>query len=309
MNYRHIYTIIIKKAINETNNGIRYKGNGQYYELHHILPKSLFPLWKNRKSNKVLLTAREHFFCHQLLTKIYPSSSMTYALIKFYNLPNSNYKYTNSKEYERLKIALSKYMSQKNKGRIPWNKGKCLSKETKEKLSKARKGKKLSKETKLKISNGNKGKKLSEETKQKLKLSALNRKPISEETKQKMSESAKTKPKMNETTKKKISMANKGKKLSDAHKQKISNSNKGKVLSEEHKKHLSEHSARKGKRAVNFGLKKIFYVNFNGKIISHLDLMGIMNLSERRIIFLLKHCEEIKGQKYEIVNVKYEKIA
>lgn len=309
MNYRHIYTIIINKAINETNNGIRYKGNGQYYELHHILPKSLFSLWKNRKSNKVLLTAREHFFCHQLLTKIYPSSSMTYALIKFYNLPNSNYKYTNSKEYERLKIALSEYMSQKNKGRIPWNKGKCLSEETKEKLSKARKGKKLSKETKLKISNGNKGKKLSEETKQKLKLSALNRKPISEETKQKMSESAKTKPKMNETTKKKISMANKGKKLSDAHKQKISNSNKGKVLSEEHKKHLSEHSARKGKRAVNFGLKKIFYVNFNGKVISHLDLMGIMNLSERRIIYLLKHCEEIKGQKCEIVNVKYEKIA
>ena len=308
MNYRHIYTIIIKKAINEINNGIRYKGNGQYYELHHILPKSLFPLWKNRKSNKVLLTAREHFFCHQLLTKIYPSSSMTYALIKFYNLPNSNYKYTNSKEYERLKIALSKYMSQKNKGRIPWNKGKCLSKETKEKLSKAHKGKKLSKETKLKISNGNKGKKLSEETKQKLKLSALNRKPISEETKHKMSESAKARPPMNETTKKKISMANKDKKLSDAHKQKISNSNKGKVFSEEHKKHLSEHSARKGKRASTFGLKKIFYVNFNGQVIPHLDLMRIMNLSERRIIYLLKHCKEIKGQKYEIVDVKYEKI-
>ena len=123
-----------------------------------------------------------------------------------------------------------------------------------------------------------------------------------------MSESAKARQPMNETTKKKLSMANKGKKLSDAHKQKISNSNKGKVLSEEHKKHLSEHSARKGKKAINFGLKKIFYVNFNGKVISHLDLMRIMNLSEQWIIYLLKNCKEIKGQKYKIVNVKYEKI-
>ena len=302
MDYRKVYTKIINNAKKQN----RSKSNG-YFELHHILPKSLFPLWKNRKSNKVLLTAREHFFCHQLLTKIYPSSSMTYALIKFYNLPNSNYKYTNSKEYERLKIALSKYMSQKNKGRTPWNKGKCLSKETKEKLSKANKGKKLSKETKLKISNGNKGKKLSDEVK--LKISNGNKgKKLSDETKRKMSESAKARQPMNETTKKKLSMANKGKKLSDAHKQKISNSNKGKVLSEEHKKHLSEHSARKGKKAINFGLKKIFYVNFNGKVISHLDLMRIMNLSEQWIIYLLKNCKEIKGQKYEIVNVKYEKI-
>ena len=108
MDYRKTYIKIINNAKKQN----RSKSN-EYFELHHILPKSLFPLWKNRKSNKVLLTAREHFFCHQLLTKIYPSSSMTYALIKFYNLPNSNYKYTNSKEYERLKIALSKYMSQK----------------------------------------------------------------------------------------------------------------------------------------------------------------------------------------------------
>ena len=40
----------------------RKKGHNIYYESHHILPKSLFPLWKTKKSTLVLLTAREHFF-------------------------------------------------------------------------------------------------------------------------------------------------------------------------------------------------------------------------------------------------------
>lgn len=71
MNYRHIYMLIIERAKSEEKLGIRKRGNGEYYERHHILPKSMFPLWKTRKFNLVLLTAREHFFCHQLLTKIY----------------------------------------------------------------------------------------------------------------------------------------------------------------------------------------------------------------------------------------------
>jgi hypothetical protein len=69
MDYRKVYIFIIKKAKSEN----RQKGKGIYYERHHILPKSLFPLWDKEKKNLVLLTAREHFFCHQLLTKIYPT--------------------------------------------------------------------------------------------------------------------------------------------------------------------------------------------------------------------------------------------
>lgn len=78
MNYKKLYIGIINKAKSEN----RKKGHNIYYESHHILPKSLFPLWKTRKSNLVLLTAREHFFCHQLLTKIYPSKAMSYALFR-----------------------------------------------------------------------------------------------------------------------------------------------------------------------------------------------------------------------------------
>lgn len=58
MNYRHVYMSIIAHAKAEN----RKKCDGNYYEMHHILPKSMFPLWTKKKSNLVLLTAREHFF-------------------------------------------------------------------------------------------------------------------------------------------------------------------------------------------------------------------------------------------------------
>lgn len=51
----------------------------QYFEFHHIFPRSLFPQYENFEQNLVALTAREHFFCHELLTKIWPSKQMTYA--------------------------------------------------------------------------------------------------------------------------------------------------------------------------------------------------------------------------------------
>ena len=102
MNYRKIYMNIINKAKNEE----RSKKEG-YYEKHHILPKSIYPLWANRKSNMVLLTAREHFFCHQLLTKIYPGKKMNYALIKLMYSNNNPHKKEkikiSSREYERIK--------------------------------------------------------------------------------------------------------------------------------------------------------------------------------------------------------------
>lgn len=102
MNYRYVYMKIIKNAKNEEIIGKRKRHNGEYYEAHHILPKSLFPLWRNRKSNVVLLTAREHFFVHQLLAKIYTCNKMFFAIHAFVSRPNADYKIT-SREYERIK--------------------------------------------------------------------------------------------------------------------------------------------------------------------------------------------------------------
>ena len=45
----------------------RFKGDGNYYENHHIKPRSLGG--DNSKENMVLLTAREHFLAHYLLCK------------------------------------------------------------------------------------------------------------------------------------------------------------------------------------------------------------------------------------------------
>lgn len=64
MNYEKNYNDYLKyvKTLN------RYKGDGNYYEEHHIIPKSLGG--NNDESNLVLLTAREHFLAHYLLCKI-----------------------------------------------------------------------------------------------------------------------------------------------------------------------------------------------------------------------------------------------
>lgn len=107
MNYRHIYMLIIEHAKSQN----RHKGDGNYYERHHILPKSLFPLWSKRKSNIVLLTAREHFFCHKLLAKIYPGKEMAFALHLL--LTTSNGKLViSSREYEKIQKLNSIYRKQ-----------------------------------------------------------------------------------------------------------------------------------------------------------------------------------------------------
>jgi hypothetical protein len=51
----------------------------------------------------VLLTAREHFFCHQLLEKIYPGNKMQYALWRLVNSNQNKYCIKGSREYERIK--------------------------------------------------------------------------------------------------------------------------------------------------------------------------------------------------------------
>ena len=122
MNYRHVYMLIIEHAKSEEKLGIRAKGNGNYYERHHILPRSLFPLWEKRKSNLVLLTAREHFFCHQLLSKIYPNSNIFLALWRLANDDQNNYIVKGSKEYEKLRIKVSEKLSALYKGKSK-NKG------------------------------------------------------------------------------------------------------------------------------------------------------------------------------------------
>lgn len=128
MNYRSVYIKIIAKAKLEESEGKRKLG---YYEKHHIMPKSLYPLWSSRKSNLVKLTAREHLFVHMLLTKIYPKSHEMWSALWYMSCKSkkekSNYPKLSLREYERIKVEYARSNSEHLKGKKNPNmaRGKC----------------------------------------------------------------------------------------------------------------------------------------------------------------------------------------
>ncbi len=113
--YRLYYSIV-----NTAQKANRKKGQGIYYENHHILPKSLGG--SNHKSNLVLLTPKEHFVCHHLLTKFVIGENKSKMLFAFWNLANSCGKFRPnqkiySKTYAVLKERVAALVSELNKGR------------------------------------------------------------------------------------------------------------------------------------------------------------------------------------------------
>ena len=121
----------------------RIKGADVYYENHHIIPKSLGG--KNDKHNMILLTAKEHYIAHLLLTEMCLSDNdsrkMKYALQKMMFNPHTLHKY-NSSQYELARI--------KNlKGLL----GRKFSEEHKKKIALSNLGQKRSLETRKKISD------------------------------------------------------------------------------------------------------------------------------------------------------------
>lgn len=160
MNYQTIYDDLIKRG---QGRGLNKKLLPYYTELHHIIPKSIggsdFP------DNLVLLTGREHFIAHLLLTKIHKNPKMNYALWLMCNY-NGDYK-IHSRFYESARIKHSQNVSELFSGKI-------RTKEHKDNLSKALKGRKsptegkpLPKTTRMKISESLKNKVQSIETRMK----------------------------------------------------------------------------------------------------------------------------------------------
>lgn len=119
MNHRKIYDNITNKSKSENRKRLN-KTNEKYiyYECHHILPKCLGG--SNDKENLVLLTAREHYIAHKLLTYIYPENTKIIYAFHLMTCFNKNKEYVSSKDYELARSLRS---------------NKSLSKETKEKLS------------------------------------------------------------------------------------------------------------------------------------------------------------------------------
>ncbi len=99
--YIKLYFNIIEKAIIE--NRIF---NSKIHERHHILPRSLFPEYKNDKKNLVILSFREHFICHALLWKHYKKIGDKNAIIKTgHVLVKLKYFYLTGRKYEMAKKA------------------------------------------------------------------------------------------------------------------------------------------------------------------------------------------------------------
>ncbi len=122
--YRRAYNNIIYKAKNQN----REKDKDVYYELHHIIPRSLSYEMRNDKNNLVFLTAKEHFICHLLLPKFVMSKNhiikMNWALHRmvFNNSNRMIRKYT-SAQYELVRKIHSKNMSgdlHPSKNSISW---------------------------------------------------------------------------------------------------------------------------------------------------------------------------------------------
>lgn len=107
--YTTTYFAIINNAKNRTN----LVG---YTENHHIIPKSLGGT--NDKTNLVKLSAREHFICHKLLTKMVTGKSRYKILEAFsYFSNNSNRKLTfTSRQASEIREANSIASSERNKG-------------------------------------------------------------------------------------------------------------------------------------------------------------------------------------------------
>ena len=100
MNYEKIYNQIIEKAKLEN----RIKNDNIYYERHHIIPKCLGGT--NKKENLVLLTGKEHYMCHKLLTYIYPNNAkLVFALWAFMNGFNKSRSIRSAREAAAIRVS------------------------------------------------------------------------------------------------------------------------------------------------------------------------------------------------------------
>lgn len=119
MNYEKIYHNIISAAKDRTL--IEYK------EKHHIVPRCLNG--SNKSDNLVSLTYREHFLCHWLLCKIYPSNhKLKAAFAKMLEITSTKKRIVSSKHFDAVKRQIAgthfEWLKENLEINGPWNKGK-----------------------------------------------------------------------------------------------------------------------------------------------------------------------------------------
>lgn len=114
MNYAKIYNSIILRAKSRT------PASDEYFESHHIIPRSIGGT--NDITNLVDLTAREHFVCHYLLTKMYEVETnewyrMSHAFLMMRaSAKTHKSRYFNSRLYDSQRKNFSEVMSRNQSG-------------------------------------------------------------------------------------------------------------------------------------------------------------------------------------------------
>jgi hypothetical protein len=159
-----------------------------YVERHHVVPRSLGG--SDDAGNLVSLTAREHFICHWLLTKIYTGEAR-HKMINAMYIMRAEGPYQKryeskitSRVYNTLREEYSKYISNLNKGRVQpleenikqkaaqtGRKRAPFSDEWREKMSKSKQGEN---------NNNRYGIKITEDTRKKMREKAIGRKQSAE---------------------------------------------------------------------------------------------------------------------------------
>ena len=107
--YKNLYLGIISKAV------VANHGKEGYFEVHHVIPKSFGG--SDHWSNLVRLTAREHFLCHYLLTKLVDRNSQDYYIMcHAFNMMGTGLeiknRYMNSRLFESARFGFSKRISE-----------------------------------------------------------------------------------------------------------------------------------------------------------------------------------------------------
>lgn len=141
--YTRWYFLIILNSAN------RQLPSDTYTEIHHIIPKCL--KGTNHSSNLARLTAREHYLCHLLLTKMTigkDKDKMTYALWRMCCVGEDEKRHkVTSSLYEKIRSEI--VILQKNKD---------VSLDTRRKLKEARALQVITDETRMNMSKAHKGK-------------------------------------------------------------------------------------------------------------------------------------------------------
>lgn len=144
MNYEKIYNNLINSRLLLKGDRFLRRNNGEYFEGHHIIPKSKGGKGTSSKglknANIVYLTAREHFLAHWILWRIHRDRSSALSFHKMMSFNKNQKRITSAIGYEEARLAFR----ESNKGnKYSLGKTKIITEEQKKYQSDIMKGRYL----------------------------------------------------------------------------------------------------------------------------------------------------------------------